>query len=774
MPRRDTLRHRLAMLRARGPLYLVLLALAALAGLNAAFPPPEAPPYSVQVLDARGHLLTAYLTDDDKWRLRSRLEHVTPDLMHAIVNKEDKYFLYHPGVNVVAVARAMYSNIVQGRRVSGASTITMQVARLLEPAERNYAVKLREMLRALQLELRYSKRDILELYLSLLPMGGNIEGVAGASYIYFDRPPDKLSLAQSIALAVLPNDPNGLRPDRGAAALNEAKQRWIRRFRENNVFTASELDAAYTEYLAPARHAIPSLAPQYCLRLKADARSDILIGTLDAETQGIAERLLRNHVRRVMLDGVGNGAILVLRNDSMHVVAYCASADFHDAANQGQVDGIRAVRSPGSTLKPFLYARAFDQGYLTPSMRLLDIPTDFGGYIPENFDLSYSGEVTARQALLRSLNIPAVRLLAKQGLTDMLSWLSMLGFRSIEAKRESLGLSVILGGCGATLEELVRGMSMFAREGELSSMHLHAGEKRDQGRQLLSPSAAYLLSEILSHSARPDLPLEIINASRLPRIAWKTGTSYGKRDAWAIGWNSRYTIGVWMGNFSGRGAPSLSGAVMATPLLVDLFNAIDYDASGEWLVRPEAVVNRDVCARSGKIPSTFCQGLERDLAIRDVSSRQQCNLMQEYAVDRNRTMHYCPECTPSEGVERDLYAIHDPELMVWFRENRVDVPQPPPHNPACTAQRGGGRPAIISPSSEYEYYIEKGSDQHISLQAAAAAGVQTLYWYVDGELVGSTEVGEKLFFQPRRAEHRVVCMDDAGRRSMTSIRIIYY
>ncbi len=742
--------------------------------LDHQFAPPAPPGYSMQVFDSKERLLTAYLADDDTWRLRTRLEHVTPELIEAILEKEDRWFLYHRGVNPVAVVRALYANIRGGRRVSGASTITMQVARMLEPAERTYSSKLREMIRALQLELRYSKRDIMELYLSHLPMGGNIEGVASAAYIYFDRPPDKLSLAQCIALAVLPTDPNRLRLDRSSSVLNEKKNLWVRRFRDRGVFDDALLDAAHDEQLTASRFPAPGEAPHFSLAVRKRSQSDIVNSTLDGGIQDIAEQLLRNHVRRVIPEGVTNGAVLVIRNDNMDVAAYCGSADFHDAANHGQVDGVRSVRSPGSTLKPLLYARAFDEGALTPSMHLLDIPTDFGGYIPENFDLTYRGEVTVREALLQSLNIPAVRLLAKHGVPDMVSFLTALGFRTIEERRERLGLSLILGGCGVTLEELVRAASIFAREGRLSYLRMKSDEPLEEGKSVLTPAAAYLVSDILSNNKRPDMPTELLTASRLPRIAWKTGTSYGKRDAWAIGWNSRYTIGVWMGNFSGRGAPTLSGAVMAVPLLVDLFNAIDYNSGRAWLRRPGNVVRREVCAKTGLLPSPQCSIFEWDYAIDNVSTRERCTLQQEFMVDAGRTMHYCQECAPAEGYERVWLPVYDPELAVWFSENNVDVPSPPPHNPLCTVRMSSGKPVVISPSPEYEYYIERGGAQQICLQAAPVAGVRTLFWYVDGEMSGQSTPGGKLFFTPRKTSHRITCMDDAGRRSTFSIRITFY
>ncbi len=739
------------------------------------FPPPALPEYSVQVFDNRGELLGASLTPDDKWRLRTRLDHVNPDLLRAIVYKEDRWFFTHHGVNPYAVFRALWSNIRSGRRVSGASTITMQLARMLEPDERSYFVKLREMVRALQLEIRYSKREILERYISLLPMGGNIEGVASASWIYFNRPPDKLSLAQSTALAIIPNNPNRLRLDRSTAGVRKDVQRWLRRFLADDIFDVRTVRTAMEEEFTVARSALPQRAPHFSLTVRERAAGDLVHTTLDPSVQDASERLLWNHVQRVLTDGVHNGAVLVIDNDSMTVAAWCGSADFADTFNQGQVNGVRAIRSPGSTLKPFLYARAFDEGALTPRMRLLDIPSDFHGYTPENYDAGYAGDVTVQDALLQSLNVPAVRELARQGVGPFVTWLGAAGFQEIASTRDRLGLSLILGGCGVTLEQLTKATSMFARHGVIQSLRFTARTaEAGKGHRLISPAAAFLVTDILSKHARPDLPAELRAQSRLPRFSWKTGTSYGKRDAWAIGWNARFTVGVWMGNFSGEGAPHLSGAEMAVPLLVDIFDAIDEDSEHHVVKRPKEVRRREVCAATGLLPSERCEAVVEDWYIDRCSPNRRCDLFRPFAVSADRSVHYCMDCLPDSGAAEEWYPVYDPELAVWFDENRVSVPHPPPHNPACTMRMSGDGPRILSPSPDYTYYLERGAAQQIMLQAASSAGVETQYWYVDGKMIATVRNGEKSFFSPTAKEHRITCMDDAGRKSRLRIRIVYY
>lgn len=786
--------------------WIALGLIAVVVAADRLLPPPAMPEYSVQVFDARGELLGASLTADDKWRLRTRLDHVNPELLRAVVAKEDRWFFYHRGVNPFAVVRALWGNVVAGRRASGASTITMQLARLLEPDRRTYAVKLREMLRALQLEIRYSKRDILESYISLLPMGGNIEGVASASWIYFNRPPDKLSLAQSVALAVIPNNPNRLRLDRASGPVQQEARRWLRRFGDDAVFPQADIATALGEDFTVARSAPPRRAPHFTLvaQERRSAATDLVHTTLDPAVQDAAEQLLFNHVQRVLADGVRNGAVLVIDNDSMTVAAWCGSSDFHDALRQGQVDGVRAVRSPGSTLKPFLYARGFDEGTLTPRIRLLDIPGDFGGYIPENYDATFSGDVSVREALLRSLNVPAVRELARQGTGQFVSWLASAGFSTIASTRDKLGLSLILGGCGVTLEELVRATSMFARAGELAPLRLLAESRTASkgastkgaasrraasegvasgeggsdgavaGRGMCSAGAAWLVTDILSGHERPDLPADLRATSRLPRFAWKTGTSYGKRDAWAVGWNARYTIGVWMGNFTGEGAPHLSGAEMAVPLLVDIFDAIDERIEAHIIPRPESIAGREICARTGMLSSDHCEQVVQDWYIRNVSSRRRCDLLRPFILSTDRSVHYCMDCVPDSATVEEWFPVPDPELAVWYEEHRVSQRRPPPHNPDCTVRGSGDGPRILSPSPDYTYLLERGAEQQILLQAASQAGVRTLYWYVNGKLAAETGNGGKAFVTPEGSTMRITCMDDAGRKSAVTVRIQYY
>jgi penicillin-binding protein 1C len=740
----------------------LLLCFALFMGLDLLFPLPAAKPYSPQVLASDGSLLRAYLSPDDKWRMEVALDEVPAELPAAMVAKEDRWFWYHPGVNPLAVGRALWANLRTGERTSGASTITMQVARMLEPKRRTWLGKVQEVFRAFQLEWHHSKTEILEMYMNYLPYGGNVEGVKAASYLYFERPPAQLSLAQCMLLTVIPNRPNSLRPDVAGTAALQARNKWLRRFAADEVFPADQLSDALAEGIPVERHELAYTAPQFCQTARHGRAATRVYTTLDPRMQRLSQDLLRNHVARNKGEGISNGAVLVVDNRTMAVMAYCGSADFGDKAAHGEVDGVQAIRSPGSTLKPFIYAMAFDQGLLTPRMKVLDIPTEFSDFSPVNYDRNFRGEVDAAEALRYSLNLPAVRLLNQVGLRRFVRELRRAGFKSIDRHHRELGLSLALGGCGATLEELVRAYAALANGGVLRALRTDArSAPASDGLRVCSPEAAYMISDILSGIQRPDIPSTFLSHSKLPKVAWKTGTSFGRRDAWCIGYNPRYTIGVWMGNMNGKPVLEMSGTKTAVPLLLELFNVIDYDAGKEWLKAPPRIRERLVCTDSGCLPQPGCQHLCKDLAIAGVSPQARCERYRAVYTDTLGQVQYCKACLPPKGFVTQQFAMIAPELALWMDKNGITYPRPPAHNPDCGGVFHDAGPTIHSPAKGRTYYVEDG--QEIMLQATPDPSIQMHYWFANDRYLGACEAGGKLFFQPQGGPIELTCMDDKGR-----------
>ncbi|MCR5887185.1 penicillin-binding protein 1C [Hymenobacter sp. J193] len=751
----------LRLLAGFGLLLLVLL------GLDWAFPLPPAPQYSPIVLAADGSVLHAYLNPTQKWRMKTELREITPVLRKAIIEKEDRWFRWHFGVNPVALVQAAGRNLFGKGRTTGASTITMQVARLLEPKERTFGNKLLEMLRATQLEAHYSKDEILQLYLNLVPYGGNVEGVKSAALLYFQQTPDYLSLAQTVTLAIIPNRPRGLILGKNNASVLQERNRWLQRFGEAGLFPKDDVEDALLEPLDVQRHAAPVLAPHLSRRLvRQFPRQAIIRSSLQRSKQSKAEDLTRNYVRRLRELGITQAAVLVVNNRTRQVEAYVGSADFRDFAGQGQNDGVVAVRSPGSTLKPFLYALAMDRGLVTPKQLLPDVPTNFQGYRPENFDKHCNGEVTLERALAFSLNIPAVRVLNQLGVPTFTDKLRQAGFQSVTRNRARLGLSSILGGCGASLEELTNLYVTLADAGKYAPLSLVSAPASKQKAVLLSEASAFLTTDILAQLTRPDLPLGAASSMRLPKVAWKTGTSYGRRDAWSIGYNRQYTIGVWVGNFSGQGSPALTGSDVATPLLFDLFNTLAYNSPNDWFVPPAALDFRLVCAESGLVPGENCPNQVIDYFLPGVSNGLRCQHVREVLVSADGSFTYCRTCAPAAGYRRELYPNLLPEVAAYKQDQGIPYRRLPPHNPLCQLVRGTERaPTITSPAANTEYVLNRHEQQQLLLSCTTDNEVRQVHWYVNDKFLRTAAATERVFFRPQPGPLKISCADDHGRNT---------
>ena len=743
--------------------------------LNFLFPPPELKDYSQVIYTKDSTMLAAYLTPDDKWRLETKLLDITPEMVQAIIHKEDKWFYWHFGFNPVSIVRAFIGNISSGGRVTGASTITMQIVRLLEPAKRSYLNKILEIFRAIQLEIYFSKNELLEIYLSNIPLGGNIEGVKAASLLYFNKLPKKLSLSQSVLLTIIPNNPNKNRLDIPNESVIEKRNNWLSKIKKENIFSNQSIADALEEKVESHRYSIQKIAPHFTQVIKESSNKSEIFTSLIPRVQLKSAKLLKNHVERNKGKSVTNGAVLIIDNITNSVIAYCGSSDFYNSKTSGQVNGITAIRSPGSALKPLLYAIGFDDGIITPKNKLLDVPTDFSSYTPENYEREFNGEVTVEYALVNSLNVPAVRLLLKVGFKPFIEKLKEIGFKEIEKREVRLGLSTILGGCGVTLEELTSAYSVFAKNGILKKNSFFSNRSSGEEKKIFSVEASYLISKILSSSERSESPNLVSSASKLPNIAWKTGTSYGRRDAWAIGYNKNYTIGVWMGNFDGKGSPYLSGSEMAVPLLFALFNSIDYQNSANWSQEPIGISKRDVCKNSGLIPSKNCNDIVKDYYIEDVSSNKKCNNIQEIFVSVDETESYCFSCLPEKNYKKKEYPYYKPELVLWYKKSGVNLDSPPKHNLDCEvmgAKNSGLK--IVSPSAEFEYLLEKNGNQEVMLLATSNTDVKEIFWYINKKYFGKTKIGEKLFFKPQNGMNSILCIDDKGGESSLKIKVKFY
>lgn len=532
---------------------------------------------STVVLDRDGRLLRPFATNEGRWRLPIDTGDVDPRFLAMLMAYEDARFERHSGIDPVALLRAVTQFATSGRIVSGGSTLTMQVARLLEPREeRTLSAKLRQMIRAVQLERRFTKDEILRLYLTLAPYGGNLEGTRAASLAYFGREPKRLSFAEAALLVALPQSPETRRPDRFAQAALRARNRVLERARERGVISAAEADAAAAEPVPQARRVFPILAAHAAEAAVAERPSENTHRlAIDARLQASLERLARERMER--LDPKLSLAILVIDNATGEVRAQVGSPDYMNREWAGAIDMTLALRSPGSALKPLIYALAFENGLAHPETLLDDRPSRYGAYQPENFDLAFQGTVTARKALQLSLNVPAVELLNELGPARLLARLRQSEVAFAMPKEAAPGLAIGLGGLGLTLTDLTRLYAGLARGGDMPVLMRRMGEDTPQqeARRIADPVAAWYVFDILRGAPPPDNALA-------GRIAFKTGTSYGYRDAWAVGYDRHVTIGVWVGRPDGTAVPGLVGRLIAAPVL--------FDAYGRLGLEPEPLI----------------------------------------------------------------------------------------------------------------------------------------------------------------------------------------
>jgi penicillin-binding protein 1C len=740
--------------------------------LNWIFPVPDKIEYSTIVTDSKGEVIHAFLTKDQQWRMKTELNEISPLLRKTIIEKEDKYFYHHFGINPVAVAKSFFKNIFSLRRTSGASTITMQVARALEPKQRTYINKMIEMFRALQLEIKYSKDEILQMYLNLVPYGGNLQGVKSASLLYFKKNPDHLSLAEITSLAIIPNRPSSLVIGKNNDRIVLERNKWLRRFAADHVFSEKEIQDALNEPLTASRGTVPSYIPQLACKLKKQG-GDIIKTNIQLNTQLKMEDLVKEYSASITLKNIRNAAVIVIDNNTHQIISYVGSANFRDTIDGGQVNGAAAIRQPGSTLKPLLYGLCIDNGLLTPKMVITDVAVNYAGYAPENYDKKFNGYVSMESALEHSLNIPAVKSLRVLGTDKLIQTLARCNFQQIKKDQHKLGLSMILGGCGATLEELTGMYTIFASNGFYAKPSFSQSDTSQKKIKILSTAATFMIDEILSKVNRPDFPINWESTAHLPKIAWKTGTSYGRRDAWSIGYNKHYTVGVWAGNFSALGIPELSGANIATPLLFKIFNTIDYDGDEEWFQQPKDCSTRIVCSETGMIPDEYCTNLVTDYFIPMISPAEKCSNMQEIAVSPDEKISYCKMCMPETGYKKKLYKIITPEMQQYFEENRIAYEKIPPHNPNCEKIFKEGSPVITSPSNGNEYLISKEKPEPLQLTCHVGNDVSKVYWYINNKFYKACDAKAKQFFIPDEGPTKISCTDDKGRNRDILIKVRY-
>jgi penicillin-binding protein 1C len=753
----------------------LLLALAALIILDRLFPPPQpdAKRHSVVVLARDSTPLRVFPDRDHLWRNPVSLDEVSSRYLEALIGYEDRWFWLHPGINPFALVRAAWQRLRHGRIVSGGSTLTMQVARILEPMPRTIGGKLRQCVRALQLELRYSKREILGLYVNHAPMGGVIEGVEAASRAYLGKSAQRLTDAEAALLAVLPQAPSALRPDRHPHKAHAARDKVLRRMSAR--WGEARIRDAMMEpaYAAPIRY--PMLAPLLAERMRHERGGRARIATtIDAGIQSTLEQRLAE--RALALPPRVSLATLVIDNASLEVLAYAGSADFDDPERFSHVDMVQAARSPGSTLKPFLYAFALDEGLIHSESLLADVPQSFSGYQPGNFQQYFNGPVSVSEALVRSLNVPAVEVLDRLGPARFVSQLRRGGL-ALEFPRDAEpNLSVILGGAGVTLEQLTAAYTAFARRG-LAGQPRYTRSQALRETRMMSEGSAFIVRDVLESGGSTDRTFQTADAAQ-HRIAWKTGTSFGFRDAWAVGVTDRYTVGVWVGRPDGTPNPGHFGANTATPLLLDVFAALP-EAPASAKSPPASVTRAPICwplgLRRSVTPKALCHVRRIAWLLHDAAPPTFPDRVRPgepryaYYVTSADGMRAESDC--ARGEMRRVQAARWPALLEpWLGPALRRSALPPPWHPGCRQRIHAGTAIEIIGADDGEVLHRAGAAPLVRLELLGPR--DPVNWMVNGTLVARTSPGQGYahrFTEPGRYE--ITAFDDSGLYDRISLSV---
>ncbi len=782
----------------------------------------EAP--STVVAFAGGSPAYVFLSPDDKYRMAidpetlalggGQANAIDPDYLDALLRFEDKRFFRHPGVDPFALARAVVVNLRLGRVATGASTLTMQLVRVLEPRPRNLSSKAIEALRAMQLEIRLSKREILAAYLSFIPFGRNVEGVEAACYAYFGHGPQDLSLDEIAVLLAVPQRPSSRFP----ASANEENLRAARNeiagwLLEQGLFQAREpkgtggnpteqaLASLRTTPVPEEIRPLPRHAPHaaFWLKQKAElagrsASAHLSSGglgvaaglnarietTLDRGLQLLAERQMRGAHAEMAHRGIHNGAAVIVDHGSAEVRALVGNFDFFDDGHGGQIVGFDTPRSPGSALKPLIYALAIDRGLALPEHLVPDVPIAYGDYAPDNYDGRFTGLISLEDALSHSLNIPFVRLLGRVGVERFIDTLRASGAGSIRPEPGYYGLSAAIGSVEITPLELAALYASLARDGrhrplswlaaDRETFSRRAGgaqmEQRRGADEIFSRGSAFLTRRALARRDRPDFPSRRRLSGAPPSIHWKTGTSYGHHDAWAAGSGPDHTAVVWLGNFDNSPSVDLVGAEAAGPLLFDLLEAVADRSRPRVATRPSGDLKRvEVCAYSGYLPTRACEQRGWALALRRHVPTRVCPYHAAVDVDRATGLALNPSCRAGRDYQTRNYVVWPASIRRFLSQGHRWLPSPPTLAPECETAGRRTAPAILSPPAGQILVLLPGvaaSDQEIPLQAESTSPGARLSWFVDGEFLGTAEAADRLWWLPHPGDHEIVVMDEAG------------
>jgi penicillin-binding protein 1C len=752
-------------------LYLLLAGLI-LFFLSLLFPPKSDNDYSRILFDRHGELLRVWLNENEQYQF-PQSEKFSEKYKAAVLHFEDKRFNWHFGIDPIAIIRAIKQNAQAKRIESGASTITMQIARLKKPKKRTFFAKLMETHLAFRMELWKSKDEIFAEYASLAPMGGNIVGAETACWRFFGHGAEEITWSEAALLALLPNRPSALNLEKEREKLLERRNNLLKSLAKAGYMNTETLNSALQESLPKVNADWRFKAPHYAeATLALFPNQNILHGTIDSKIQVQLERIAKNYGQKINEYSNVNISVLITETKTGKIRGYLGSLNYYDSLSKGMIDGVRAHRSTGSIMKPFLYALAIERGPYTPESLIEDIPTWFRGFSPQNSDKSFSGILPLKEALIRSLNVPAVKILSDYGVEDFHFWLKNAGLGGLSRSSESYGLSLILGGGEASLQELVPLYSMLANEGKKTELKWIESKILDtsdsqKSEQLLQTVTAYHIKEILTSVKRPDFEQYHLQFNNHIPVAWKTGTSYGSRDAWAIGVNEQWTIGVWIGNFAGGSVANLSGSSSAAPLLFSLFNNLSDNKRELWKEFPKDAnfEKVEICELSGYKAKPICPHKKNIMLPVNRMQSKTCSFHKEIIISKNTGFEVCSLCWNVEDTLHIVEERYPPPVRGELRKTGREPKAETLHNPHCLAKKEEIQFSIIYPENGARLFLPSGDVLNTMGFIAVAAHKQReaeLQWFLNGMFLGNTKGNHKMAVTVGSGEHRIGVQDSLG------------
>ena len=727
-------------------------------------------PYSTVVTDRNEELLGARIASDGQWRFPPR--NTTPEkIKECLITFEDKHFYHHWGVNPFAIGRAFYQNVKNKRIVSGGSTLTMQTIRLARNESRTFREKLIEMIWATRLEFRASKEEILSMYISHAPFGGNVVGLDAAAWRYFGHSADDLSWAESAMLAVLPNAPAMIHLSKGRKTLLDKRNRLLKQLLEKKTIDSSTYELAISEPLPDEPHALPQIAPYLVSRFYQERNGEYSRSTINKGIQTQVEDLAERWSNEFGRSDIRNLAILVIDIPSNQVVAYCGNVHFDRKQGGNQVDVIQAPRSTGSILKPFLYYAMLQEGSLLPDMLLPDVPVNINGFTPQNFSMQFEGAVPASEALARSLNIPAVTMLQRYGVPKFHSFLQQIGLKTINRSSSHYGLSLILGGAEATLWDVTNAYAMMGRSllqlPQRSCSLLLPTSRITESTDPFQPGAVWQTFDALKEVNRPE-EIDWKSIPSMQTIAWKTGTSYGFRDAWAVGVTPRYAVGVWVGNATGEGKPGLVGAQTAGPVLFDIFNLLP---SSSWFTRPAGIfVEAEVCRKSGHLKGRFCDETDTRLVLPAGLRTEACPYHHLVTLSANESQRIYENCANTEPTLRKSWFTLPPVWEWYYKQHHPEYKPLPPFKAGCGEDTFQPMQFIYPPMNARIKLPKQldGSKGFLTVELAHNNPNATVFWHLDETYQAQTQDFHKISLQPAAGKHSLTAVDGEGNTISTT------